>query len=473
MKTMYKQIHLSEFINNFDDLIDTKKPLLLELFERYIDVNSFIPHSFYSKYYSSTGHPRVYSLSSMISAFIFMNLFSLPTVSVLISVLSISNELREACGFSSIPNKSQFSRFTSVFYDEINLVFHRLVDITQPICNEIDSFKSSILISDTTGFEGFVKENNPKFFNTILNACKSYAKKSKHDNFDIYKFAGSKMPKLASSNSDIKLSYSNGHYGYYIKSNIVTNGLGIVRHIDFYEPIIDSEKSFSIKSLKDKYDSKTLIPVLERFFYLHTNFKYKYFLGDSGFDSYDNCKYLYKDKNITPIIPINPRNSSDLPQPNINNDGVPTCPHNSNLPMKFDGITKEKGRADRIKYLCPKSKKTRINGRTAYILSCDNPCTTSSCGRIKQIAIDSDYRLNCPIPRNGKRWKSLYKIRTVCERAIAQLKSLICIEASKLQKTISIKSRILFAGITQLVGLIILYKTNNIDHPRAIKSIAM
>ena len=188
-------------------------------------------------------------------------LFSITTISLLITLLNISKELRETCGFTTVPHKSQFSRFLLNFYNEIYLMFHKLVDITEPICREINSFKASILISDTTGFEGYVKENNPKFFKAFLKASKEYAKmlkeKNQDDDFDVYKHAYSKMPKESSANPDIKLCHLNGHFGYYIKSNIVTNGLGIVRHIDFYEPEevdLNNEESSnnSPKSVKDK-----------------------------------------------------------------------------------------------------------------------------------------------------------------------------------------------------------------------------
>ncbi|SHJ72407.1 transposase [Paramaledivibacter caminithermalis] len=389
MKANCKQLTFNDFFENFDDFVNTKKPMFLELFENYIDIKSFIPHEFYESYYSSTGRPRDYSLQAMILALIFKCFFSLPKISILILFLSISSELRSACGFTSVPHKSQFSRFMTDFYHEINLMFHRLVDITQPICEEIDPFKSSILISDTTGFEGYVKENNPKFFNSILKASKTLAKvlksKGQGEDFNIHNHAYSKMPKTSSANDDIKLCYLNGHFGYYLKANIVTDDLGIVRHIDFYEPDEDCNVD-SPDSLKDKYDSKTLIPVLENFSSLHPSFSYKYFLGDSGFDACDNYEYLCKDKGIIPIISINPRNQSDLPETGFNELGVPTCPNDHSLTMKFDGVTREKGRADRLKWLCP-------------------------------------------------------------------------------------KSNILLAGITQLISLIILYRTNNTNHPRAIKSI--
>lgn len=78
MNAVCKQIHLSNFIDDFDKVINTEKPLLLKLFEQYIDINSFMPHEFYQSYYSNTDHPRYYSLASMISAFVFQKFFSFP-----------------------------------------------------------------------------------------------------------------------------------------------------------------------------------------------------------------------------------------------------------------------------------------------------------------------------------------------------------------------------------------------------------
>ncbi|EOC99704.1 hypothetical protein L21TH_2267 [Caldisalinibacter kiritimatiensis] len=47
------------------------------------------------------------------------------------------------------------------------------------MAKEVNPFLSSILITDTTGFEPYVKENNPKFYQSQLRKAKSYAKKIK------------------------------------------------------------------------------------------------------------------------------------------------------------------------------------------------------------------------------------------------------------------------------------------------------
>lgn len=455
--------------NNFSLLYSKATPSFFNSFEEHIQLENIIPKSVKQKYYSTVGSKRKYSLTSMIKFFILKNIFAIQTFSTLLRFLYISKELRDFCGFDDIPHASQISRFSTMYFKEVNQILHALVEITQPMLKEIDPFLSSILISDTTGFEIYVKENNPKFYSNLIRISKKFGKLNKIKNFNPEKYAQSQFPKYASSNPEINLSYLNSHFGFFVKSNIVTDGLGIIRHIDFY----DEEMDFSLNpnSAKDKYDSKTLIPVLENYFSLHPEYKYKYFLGDTGFDSSDNYEYLIEDRNMIPIIPLNPRNQSNLPKPNFTTEGIPTCPNDPTLEMKFDGITREKGRSDRIKYICPKSQKCRVNGRTAYILSCDTPCTQSKCGRIVQICINSNYRLNTPLPRNTQLWKDLYKIRTICERTISQLKICFNAKSSFIRNTNSMKTNILFAAITQLITVILAYKSNDFSKIKSIKSL--
>ena len=55
-------------------------------------------------------------------------------------------------------------------------MFNKLVEITEPICREIDKKKADYLIYDTTGFESYVTKNNPKFFNSKLKQAKNFFK---------------------------------------------------------------------------------------------------------------------------------------------------------------------------------------------------------------------------------------------------------------------------------------------------------
>jgi hypothetical protein len=241
----------------------------------------------------------------MLSALIIQKILSIPETSMLINFLKLSKELRDFCGFTKVPDAAQFTRFRQEFGEYLNLMFQKLVETTEPICKEICANLADILIVDTTGIEGNVKENNPKFFDTLLRNSKAFSKNIA--DFNAHAYACSKMPKEASSNKGLKFSYMNGHYCYAMKTAIVSNGLGIIRHIDFYEDKSkDLSEAKSANEAKDEYDSKTLIPVLKNYFSMHQGFKYKYFLGDAGFDAYDNYKYLVKEHDIIPIIPLNP-----------------------------------------------------------------------------------------------------------------------------------------------------------------------
>ena len=474
MPASTKQLSFCDISTDFDKFYNQNQNDLLSLLNEFIDINEFIPFSFLQSYYSKLGRKRDFSLESMLNAFIIKNILSIPSVDLLITFLSISSELRKSCGFLKIPDKSQFSRFKSDFFSELNDLFHNLVDKTDVISKGINPFLSSILITDTTGFEAYVTENNLKFYQSILKRSKVqskfYSKDNSNPTFDIEKYAQGKMPKHASSNPDAKLTYLNGHFGYFLKSIISTNALGLVRDINFYDSDNILTNDLRPEEIKNSFDAKSLIPALETHLRLHPHFSYKYFLGDAGFDADDNYAYLHK-RNIMPIISLNPRNSKNLPEPGFNELGIPLCPYDPSLPMVYDGICREKGRADRIKYLCPKSKKTIINGKTQYLLTCDNPCSPSKCGRIKNITVHHNYRFNTSIPRDSLKWQKLYKLRTICERSIAQIKNFIQIKVSKVRNTVSLKSDILLACISQLIAFILISRTKNSDKPLAIKSL--
>ena len=474
MPVSAKQLNFSSISNDFDKFYNQNQETLLSLLDEFINISNFIPFSFYQNYYSKIGSKRDFSLESMLNAFILKNILSIPSIDLLITILSISPNIREFCGFLKVPHKSQFSRFKSEYLNDLNELFHNLVDKTDDISKKINPFLSSILITDTTGFEAYVTENNPKFYQSELRKSKSYAKYFKINNpssvFDVEKYAQGQMPKHSISNPDAKLAYLNGHFGYFLKCILSTNAIGLVRDVNFFDSDNKLSNDLRPQDVKDSFDAKSLIPALETHFQLHSNFSYKYFLGDSGFDADDNYAYLHK-RNIMPIISLNPRNSKDLPKIEFNEIGNPLCPYDPSLPMVYDGICREKNRADRIKYLCPKSKRVNIDGKLQYVLNCENPCTSSKCGRTKNLTINHNYRFNTSIPRDSLKWQELYKLRTICERSISQIKNFIQIKTSKVRNTISLKSDILLACISQLIAFVLIFKTGNSDKPLAIKTL--
>lgn len=450
---------INDIHNNSDYLFKNNQPKLITLINKCINFDELIPQKFKNNYYKSIGHPRYFTLSSMICLLTIQKILSISETSTFLNILNLSSELRDLCGLKRIPHASQITRFKINFHEDLLSFFNSLVSITEPICRQIDSKLSKIIISDTTGIKAYVKENNPKYFDSLLRYNKRIEKRMKDFNPDSY--TKSKMPKESYANKDIKLAYMNGHFCYSLKCSLLTNGLGVIRHIEFPSSTPLPKDILDDVSKKDEYDSKTLIPSLNNFFANHPTFTYKYFLGDAGFDSIDNYKFLYNEKSIIPIIPINPRATKDLPQPNFTEDGIPTCPKNSKLLMKYDGISKEKGRATRIKWLCPKSKRVRKNKKTYYELSCKTPCSKSKCGRVIQTPIGNNPRLISPIPRNTQKWESLYKIRTIIERTIAMLKCSMGIKNIQTRETSTIKSEVLLGAITQQIVVLLASKLNS------------
>lgn len=81
---------------------------------------------------------------------------------------------------------------------------------------------------------------------------------------------------------------------------IVTNGLGIIRHLDFYNkdflakhPELEpNKKSDSPDEDKSIHDARLLIPTLMDFFKAHPLINPKTFLDDAAFDSIDIYKTL-------------------------------------------------------------------------------------------------------------------------------------------------------------------------------------
>ena len=95
------------------------------------------------------------------------------------------------------------------------------------------------------------------------------------------------MPAHASTNPEIKKLYINGHFCYVFKFDIITNGLGIIRHISFYNKnfiashpnIIMEKKSDSPSKDKCVHYVKFLVPTMKDFFLKLPLINPKTFLG--------------------------------------------------------------------------------------------------------------------------------------------------------------------------------------------------
>ena len=150
-----KQLSLADIFEDCKDIYESDKPQFLTLLENHIDLDKIIPTSFYKHYYASTGRNRKYPLNAMLWALIIQRLFSIPTDSLLLIFLHYSRHLMEFYGFTKVPDASKITRFKQDFLTDLQSVFDNLVDITEPICQNIDGNLASMLLFDTSGIEAY------------------------------------------------------------------------------------------------------------------------------------------------------------------------------------------------------------------------------------------------------------------------------------------------------------------------------
>ena len=488
----YHQMTLADVFTETQEIFESDKPEFLKLLDSSIDLSELIPVSFENHFYASTGRPREYSLTSLLWALIIQRIFSIPTDSLLLTFLEYSRDLREFCGFSKVPDASKITRFKQEFIDDLQMFFDSLVDLTEPILQEIDPEKASMSVFDTTGLEAYVTENNPKYANQKIRQLKAWTKTMGFDkSYDPYKAAYGSMPTHASANDEIKQQYLNGHFCYAYKAGVLTNGLGIIRAIEFYDkdyfashPQIERyKKTDAPDEDKSVGDARLLLPLLKDFFRKHPLINPKTFLGDAAFDSVEIYKALLSgdtfghDSDGTPrifekaYIPLRSGLKLMGPDYTINEDGIPCCPHNPSLPMKPEGNTSHlRCGLKTYKFVCPKMKwEARADGKYRRVCHCEDPCTESTCGRMVYLYPEKNLR-RCPgVVRGTEEWDSTYKIRTSVERSINHIKDCFCLGDRKTQNAKTLHADLLLAGITQLITVVVADRIHKPEYFRSLK----
>lgn len=465
------------FTNTLDELGTLKENHFYHFFsllKEKIDLSKYISASFYHAYYKSLGRDRQYSLSSFLYAFILMKLLGISHVSSFIAILSLSPSLMEFCDFSAIPDSSQFSRFKNLFDEHIHDFMICLSKEAILSSYQVSPELAATVLYDTSAVVPKVKENNPKFLNTMIRNIKRY--KKSNPKLDPYAAAYKNMPSRSAANAEVAQVYANGIICYGLRFAIVTNGLGIPLDVVFLDedfkkkhPELEiGKKEKSPEEDKTIADSKSLKPVMTDFFQSFSSFKPTTFIGDSAFDTYYTYPMLIKDFKFSKvIIPENSRNTKALPTPGFNESGHPLCPLNDKLPMKYEGLTREKGRADRIKWSCPKTR--FVKGKR--VCFCDNKCTDSKSGRIFYTYPDENYRLYPGLARNTDEWTRLYKVRVNAEKTINLTKTVFGSAFQQSLSTKSLKSDVYFSAIVQILTAILAVRINKTKYIRSARKL--
>jgi len=478
----YKQLSLADIFTDCQNDFNNDKYKFLDILDQTINFDEIVPVSFVSHFHAATGRPRKHQLYPMLKALLLQRLFSIPTDSLLILFLKYSQELRDFCGMSVVPDASKFTRFKQDFLLDLQSMFDNLVELTEPICQAIDSELASMTIFDTSGIEAWVTENNPKYANRIIRQLKSFAKSHNLDeNYDPYKAAYASMPSHANANPAIKQMYINGHFCYSFKFGILTNGFGIVRDITFYnKDFLDNhpdihvdKKEKSPEEDKSLADSKALIPVLIDFFKKHPLFNPKTFLGDAAFDSIEIYKYLLQETSFEKAyIPLNNKLKVEGIDYLVNEEGIPYCPNDSSLLMRREGSkTHLRCGFPTMKFVCPKmkwkyNKQTKTSKRICH---CENPCTTSSCGRMIYVYPEKNLRAYPGTKRSTSEWDDTYKIRGNVEKSIQHFKDSFGVASRKTRNEKTLHADLLLSGITSLITVLVADKLHKHEYIRSLK----
>lgn len=129
MANHYRQLSLKDIFSDCKDMFWDNVPSFFQLLEQYFDISLFIPQTFYNAFYQRLGRKRDYPLTGFLSSLVLQKIFSIPTDSLLIFLLSLCKELCDFCGFTKVPDAPLSSRFKLGFADQIKLMFQQMVTI--------------------------------------------------------------------------------------------------------------------------------------------------------------------------------------------------------------------------------------------------------------------------------------------------------------------------------------------------------
>lgn len=143
--------------------------------------------------------------------------------------------------------------------------------------------------------------------------------------------------------------------------------------------------------------------------------------GDKGYDSEENCRRLYDEHGIKPVIDIRRMwrdKETKLLDPgcadNIVYDEVGTvyciCPKTGEQrPMSYGGFEKDRMA---LKYICPVK---------AYGLTCSGSDECGHAMKSERVSLEIDRRIFTPVSRSSYAWEREYKKRTAVERVNSRL----------------------------------------------------
>ncbi len=123
-----------------------------------------------------------------------------------------------------------------------------------------------------------------------------------------------------------------------------------------------------------------------------------------------------------------------------------------------------------MKFVCQKMKweYNKADKTIRRVCHRDNPCTTSSCGRMIYVYPEKNLRAYPGVERGSAEWEETYKIRVNVEKSINHFKDSFCVANRKTQNEKTLHADLLLAGIAQLVTVIVADKIHQHQYIRSL-----
>lgn len=333
------------------------------------------------------GYPR----SAYLKALIYRQSENIKFISDLVRDLESRPVLAEMCGFNpgQIPDESSFSRFLG---DTTNTEIEKLFHSAGRLLVENKIVSLDIIIADSKPIRANTKHNNPKNPNRSLDKTVKI-KRNPMATLSYYSYL--KQP-CGGKKKDFSWFWG-------FRTHVLISREGI--------PLVE------VTLPNNRTDGKVAKSLLKKLVRVYGQKQGRIFIGDSGYDDRELYDFIVEKLKSEPFIPLNERNKQ--PEKQLGPHGLPLC--GAGLEMKATGICREPHRT-RKQFRCPiaaGSRKEKDKLPRQCPIDHKRFCTGKQFGCTAYIDITDDYRSQ--VPRESKRYKDTYKLRTEAERYFSRL----------------------------------------------------
>jgi len=333
---------------------------------------------------AKTGRPS--QKQALFCAFILMKCEGFSQITDLVDYLNNNLLIAYYCGFNIMKPLPSYWTFDRFIRNLNNQILKEIMQAQVLTLAERGIIDTSFIGLDSTPNMANTKQNNPKSFSKNKFAKGHQPRADKDCRHGVH----------TASNQHNEKKYE-FYWGY--KNHVLCD---CITGLPIYELTTPANVADSDVALDILSQTNAFIPVKECTF-----------IGDKGYDVkaiYNTVKELYQGECVIPLNKRNTKNPKKLSVGNL------IC--EAGLAMHRDGKFTDKNRT-RQKFCCPFKRSSLKN-------NC--PCNhknfrkgTKATGCTKYVTIPDDYRLS--INRDAIEFKSVYALRTECERYNSRLKS--------------------------------------------------